>query len=74
MGEPPGGGGYNRCLVSMVSSSELSIKSVELEQCVSSCWHKKQLSSRVFADFHKCFRNFAAFSTIDEYFREQLMG
>jgi hypothetical protein len=42
-GVPPWGRGYNRCLVSMVSKSELVSSSVELEQLVSSCWHKELL-------------------------------
>ena len=39
-GEAPGGGGYNRCLVSVVSKSELVPSSEQIEQCVSSCWHE----------------------------------
>jgi hypothetical protein len=53
-GEAPGGGGYNRCLVSVVSKSELDSSFVELEQCVSSCWHKEQLILQllpIFTDF-----------------------
>gem|GEM_PF-6824049 len=45
--------GYNRWLVSMVSNSELVSSSLELEQLVSSCWHKEQLLSeflRIFTD------------------------
>jgi len=50
-GEAPGGGGYNRCLVSVVSKSELVPSSEQIEQCVSSCWHKEQLLSRLLRIF-----------------------
>ena len=71
LGDPPG---YNRCLVSMVSKSELVSSSVKLEQLVSSCWHKEQLLSEFLRIFTDVLGFFAAFSIIDEYCREQLMG
>ena len=53
-GDPPGRG-YNRCLVSVVSNSELETSSVELEQCVSSCWHKQKLLSEFLLIFTDVF-------------------
>ena len=67
IGRPPGGGGYNRCLVPMVPNSELETGSEQIKQLVSKSSQRERLTLIVFPDFNRCFRNFAAaVSTIVE--------